>query len=146
MGQWRCKAFSVLFLPQNSRIEYSPLIQLGQIANSNSLHSNNTKYAFNHYQSSWLESWKLTQTLRIRYFKLTPRLSGLRWKSPHVKSFNVSPTILKFSKFLKFWQFLVEFEVDRMSPHESTKNGRKGAHGLNWKKIRLSWSHPIFIN
>ena len=28
---------------------------------------------------------------------------------------------------------LVEFESDRMSPRESAKNGRNGAHGLNWK-------------
>ena len=28
---------------------------------------------------------------------------------------------------------LVEFEVDGMRPNESTKNGRKGAHGLNCK-------------
>ena len=26
---------------------------------------------------------------------------------------------------------LVELEVDEMRPNESTKNGRKGAHGLN---------------
>ena len=26
---------------------------------------------------------------------------------------------------------LVEFESDRMSPRESAKNGRNGAHGLN---------------
>ena len=32
---------------------------------------------------------------------------------------------------------LVEFESDRMSPRESAKNGRIGAHGLNWK---------IFVN
>ena len=32
---------------------------------------------------------------------------------------------------------LVEFESDRMSPRESTKNGRIGAHGLNCK---------IFVN
>ena len=32
---------------------------------------------------------------------------------------------------------MVEFESDRMSPRESTKNGRIGAHGLNCK---------IFIN
>ena len=32
---------------------------------------------------------------------------------------------------------LVEFETDRMSPRESTKNGRIGAHGLNCK---------IFVN
>ena len=32
---------------------------------------------------------------------------------------------------------LVEFESDRISPRESTKNGRMGAHGLNWK---------IFVN
>ena len=32
---------------------------------------------------------------------------------------------------------LVEFEVDRMRPNESTKNGRKAAHGLNCK---------IFVN
>ena len=32
---------------------------------------------------------------------------------------------------------LVEFESDRMSPHESAKNGRIGAHGLNCK---------IFVN
>ena len=32
---------------------------------------------------------------------------------------------------------LVEFEVDGMRPNESTKNGRKGAHGLNCK---------IFVN
>ena len=28
---------------------------------------------------------------------------------------------------------LVDFESDRMSPRESTKNGRIGAHGLNCK-------------
>ena len=28
---------------------------------------------------------------------------------------------------------LVEFEVDRMCPSESTKNEQKGAQGLNWK-------------
>ena len=32
---------------------------------------------------------------------------------------------------------LVEFESDRMSRHESTKNGRIGAHGLSCK---------IFVN
>ena len=32
---------------------------------------------------------------------------------------------------------LVEFENDRMSPHESPENGRIGAHGLNCK---------IFVN
>ena len=32
---------------------------------------------------------------------------------------------------------LVEFESDRISPHESTKNGRNGAHGLTCK---------IFVN
>ena len=32
---------------------------------------------------------------------------------------------------------LVEFESDRMSPRESAKNGRIGAHGLNCK---------IFVN
>ena len=32
---------------------------------------------------------------------------------------------------------LVEFEVDGMRVHESTKNGRKGVHGLNCK---------IFVN
>ena len=32
---------------------------------------------------------------------------------------------------------LVEFEVDGMRPNESTKNRRKGAHGLNCK---------IFVN
>ena len=32
---------------------------------------------------------------------------------------------------------LVELESDRMSPRESTKNGRIGAHGLNCK---------IFVN
>ena len=32
---------------------------------------------------------------------------------------------------------LVEFESDRMSPRESTKNGQIGAHGLNCK---------IFVN
>ena len=35
--------------------------------------------------------------------------------------------------FWSFWclHFLVEFEVDRMRSKESTKNGRKGADGLN---------------
>ena len=28
---------------------------------------------------------------------------------------------------------LVEFEVDKMCPNESTKNERKGAQGLYWK-------------
>ena len=47
----------------------------------------------------------------------------------------------------KYWQFffgqvhvfyfLVQFEDDPMRPNESTKNGRKGAHGLNCK---------IFVN
>ena len=32
---------------------------------------------------------------------------------------------------------LVEFERDRITPHESTKNGRKDAHGLKCK---------IFVN
>ena len=32
---------------------------------------------------------------------------------------------------------LLEFETDRMSPRESAKNGRIGAHGLNCK---------IFVN
>ena len=32
---------------------------------------------------------------------------------------------------------LIEFEVDGMRPNESTKNGRKAAHGLNCK---------IFVN
>ena len=27
---------------------------------------------------------------------------------------------------------LVKFESDRMSPREGAKNGRIGAHGLNW--------------
>ena len=34
---------------------------------------------------------------------------------------------------------LVEFEVVRMSSHLSTKNGRRAAHGLNWKKCEF-WS------
>ena len=40
--------------------------------------------------------------------------------------------------------FLVEFEVDGMRPNESTKNGRKGAHGLNWKILSIlrSFSKP----
>ena len=29
------------------------------------------------------------------------------------------------------FNILVEFESDRISPRESTKNGRMGAHGLN---------------
>ena len=37
----------------------------------------------------------------------------------------------------EFLYILVEFESDRMSPRESAKNGRNGAHGLNCK---------IFVN
>ena len=33
--------------------------------------------------------------------------------------------------------FLVEFEADGMRPDESTKNGRKGAHGLNCKFVSV---------
>ena len=36
-----------------------------------------------------------------------------------------------------FLYILVEFASDRISPRESTKNGRIGVHGLNWK---------IFVN
>ena len=37
---------------------------------------------------------------------------------------------------------LVEFESDRMSPRESAKNGRIGAHGLNWKNfVNSEWGH-----
>ena len=36
-----------------------------------------------------------------------------------------------------FLYILVEFESDRISPRKSGKNGRIGAHGLNWK---------IFVN
>ena len=39
---------------------------------------------------------------------------------------------------------LVEFEVDGMRPNESTKNGQKGAHGLNCK-ICLSDNFKIFV-
>ena len=44
---------------------------------------------------------------------------------------------------------LVEFESDRISPHESTKNGRNGAHGLTCKifvstKFHVSTTHLKF--
>ena len=56
---------------------------------------------------------------------------------------------------------LVEFESDRISPHESTKNGRNGAHGLtckifvnselkfeiydeNYPRKKNSWAKKIF--
>ena len=42
-----------------------------------------------------------------------------------------------------FFYILVEFEVDGMRPNEFTKNGRKGAHGLNSKIFRQFLSHMI---
>ena len=35
---------------------------------------------------------------------------------------------------------LLEFENDLMSPHESAKNGRIGANGLNWFFFKF-WAH-----
>ena len=39
---------------------------------------------------------------------------------------------------------LAGVEVDGMRPNESTKNERKGAHGLNWKILSIlrSFSKP----
>ena len=52
------------------------------------------------------------------------------------KNFHSSPTILKFSSHLA-WGNSSKYEVDGMRSNESTKNGQKGAHGLNCK---------IFVN
>ena len=68
-----------------------------------------------------------------------------------------------------FLYILVEFESDRMSPRESTKNGRIGAHGLDFKifvkselifeiydknyprkknfmSLRQFWNPPAYLN